>query len=714
MTVFYNSSNIIPAPFCSYSKNILIAGDQRRLGNTYQLTMRGEIVSYKGSPQAGSLVGIGWGNYQNLFWVSSGYPGDESIAYNNRVSAIEKKQEALRVLFSTDGAWLSWESVDGAVSFKCQIKNAQLTFDEGIWWNTCPYTITAETDIVYVNGSADDSNVDINNFIQNCSETWDVQEGDIVKTFKISHQVSATAKRMFDSEGNQVGDGWQHAQNFVETQLVLGYNGWSNFSYNPGSTIFQNSALNSGVINLNTLSPYNFARSESVDEMGGSYAVTETWTLAASSGAEVYNVSVRKISDQPYTTVTASINGTIKGFYTNLFDYDQRLAAASWQWSQISGVPLFNRVNSYVFNTANASGATLNYQPLQAAIDEDYNAGTLSYNYEFSNTLYEGDAFESYTVNRKTSVDSYKSQFGIQGTIRGRRYDGDVDSTIYLKRAQTWWNTVTPTVLYNRIINSKYFPAASSLGLQPAPLVFEVNTNEAEGIISYSYEFDNRKNDSDISDNSVIDEYTITQSFNRNDGISSYNIAGTVKGLNIADSADPRAAAFANASGYYYSNVLPNAYNRISTFFNINLSDTQPYTKETIFNIPQATVGYQFGFYNYPATLISGVLSEVIEISQENWEGDVQVIANIPIPSRQSGPILQNIMTTTAKMRRLSIEAIVGPTGSTNILSSFNLRPNYDQYVVQLAPAGGYIEGDTENWSFKQGRYTRNISWIFE
>ncbi len=711
MPVFVGSNQIIPAPFFTYPKQILVAGDQRRIGNTYVITMTGKLVAWKGSPQQGSLVGPSWGGYQNLFWTNTGYPPDETVQFNARIHALEVKEEALRNLFSVDGQWVEFESYDGAVSFKCQLKNAQIDFGlDDIYFNIRPYTIQFETDIVYVNGSTDDSNPDSNDYIQNCSEVWDVQEGDVVKTFKLTHTVSAVGKRMFDSLGNQVGDSWQHAQNFVNQQLVLGYNGYSSFSQNPANLLFQNSALSSGVINIDGLSPYNFARTEQIDELGGSYSVTESWTLSANSGAEVYNINIRKISNDPYTSVNASIQGSIKGFYVNLFDYDQRLKAAQWQWDQVRPT-LFNRVSSY------ASGVNLNVQPVQAATDQDYNGGSLSYNYDFSNTLFEGDAFESYTVNRQDSADSYRSQFNIQGTIRGRRYDGDIDSTVYLRRAQAWWNQVRSTgVLYNRIISSKYFPEASGLGLQIAPMNFQIDTNEAEGVISYSYQFDNRKNDGDVSDNNVIDEYSITNSFNRNDGVSSYTIAGTVKGLNVDNDnvPDQRQAAFANASGYYYGSVLPNLYGRITGLFHITLADTNPYTRETVFNIPQATISYQAQFFNYPLPLISGVLSEMISVSEDNYLGNVQLIASIPIPGRSLGPILQDVKTTSAKMRRLSIETIVGPTGGKDFLSSFNLKPDYSNYVIQLLPVGGYIEADSDDWNWRLGRYTRNTSWIYE
>ena len=54
MPVFVGSQSIIPAPFFTYPKQIIVAGDQRRLGNTYPITITGKLVAYMGSPQTGT------------------------------------------------------------------------------------------------------------------------------------------------------------------------------------------------------------------------------------------------------------------------------------------------------------------------------------------------------------------------------------------------------------------------------------------------------------------------------------------------------------------------------------------------------------------------------------------------------------------------------------------------------------------------------------
>src|ERR1700723_1527230 len=150
--VIYAGSAIIPAPFCAINSDPIVAGDQRRLGKTYTLTLTGQTISYKGSPQTGTLSGAGWGGPLGLFWQDSGDPSDENIAYDHKMAGNQIKQQALEDLFSVDGQWLEFDSPDGSMPMKCQPKNFKIIFAEGNWVNQVNYTITCETDILYLNG----------------------------------------------------------------------------------------------------------------------------------------------------------------------------------------------------------------------------------------------------------------------------------------------------------------------------------------------------------------------------------------------------------------------------------------------------------------------------------------------------------------------------------------------------------------------------------
>ncbi len=652
-------------------------------------------MAWKGSPDS-----------QGVFYTGSDYPADEQILAANRLHAVEVKQAALQSLFATDGQWLEFVSPDGSTPMKCQMKGARIEFTPGIWFETSPYTVTVQTDVIYVNGAIYQG-LSFPELIQSASENWNLQEGDVVKTFRVAHEVSAVGKKTFDNVGTVTKNPWEIAKDFVQERLTIGWLGTSTFSNTNGPYIFNHSSLASGSINLLSLSPYNFSRSEQVDEQAGSYSVSEAWTLAAAAGTDIYNVNVTRISPNPYESVHVGIQGTIKGFYTNLFDYDTRNSNAQSIWNSLQGTALFNRVSSYV------PGVTLNTAPLVGALDYNTNEGIITYNFEYSNTLYNGDAFEQYVVSRKSTAEDYKSSYIIQGSIKGRRYDGDLDTTASLQRANVLWNSITPTTLYNRIVSSKYFPEASGIGLRIGPINKEVSINEAEGTINYSYEFNNRKNDNDYQDNNVVEEYALSRHFSREEGRITYTINGTVRGLSIDDSSDPKTDKYAAASGYFYGFAQPNLYNRVSNYFNVALANQNSQVEEIELNPSLGQIGYNFQFSNIPNTLLPGVLSEVITVTEQNAKGNVNVFANIGIPGRSQGPILQNISTSIAKVRSVNIEVVLPPTGTSNIFDSWNAKPDYDSFIAPLQPANSFTEDDSDTYSWREGRYTKSVRWIY-
>lgn len=704
--MIYGNAAIIPCPHVSIANEPIIGGNQKRLGNTYKFTITGTLIVYKGSP-ASVVGGAGWGGYNNQFWTLSGYPPDEtnpSMSLHQLYMA-ESKIAALQGLFATEGQWLEIQSADGSQPMKVQPKNIIISIAEGIWFTEIPYTITFDADVIYLNGIVYQG-LPYTDLIQQATESWSFTPGEIVKTFSITHEVSAVGKRAFDVLGNESIPAWQAAKNFVYNQLVLGISGISTLSI-AGGSIFNQSSLGSGVINLFQYKQYNQSRTENVDEIGGSFSVTENWTAATASGAETYVVSTRRIVEDPYTTITATVQGTIKGFYDGLFNYDQRLPAAQYLYSQLAApTGLLPRVTAFA-----GTGYSFNIQPTQSTIDYNQNEGSLSYAVEFSNRLFEMDSYEQYAVNRKTSVEDYKSTFTINGSIKGRRYDGDVDPTIGYQRALAQWQLVNSgTVLHDRITSSKYFPTFS--GLQLSPISFDIDYNEGDGLVTYAYSFNNRINDYNGS-NDVNEEYQISKHFSVDDGITTYSLQGTVQGLNITDT-NPRGAKYTAASGYYFNYVEPNAYSRVKQYFGVNLPNPNALVTEVAHFPVLGQITYTFEFRNTFPPILPGVLSEHITVSETNPDETVNVIGKVGIIGRPKGPILQDMATTTEKTRSITVEAVLTPTGGSNLLACFNTKPDYTLYIFQLKPVSSYTEQDGDNWDWKNARYTRTVSWTYE
>lgn len=711
MSVRYGPNSIEPGPIVRLEKEIQVGGDGTKLGVLYNGTITGTLVAFKGSPQGGSLSGSDWGGPFNRFWQSSGYANEESVAAETRLKSIENKQEALRALFATDGLWLEWQARDGSAPLKCQPRIKRIVFDEGVWYDRCDYSIEIEADYLYLNGNPEVDTPYHNELISSANESWQIEDGEVAKTFRLTHTANAVGKRKFDNTGAQIGFPWQTAQEFIKNRLELGFDAFSSFSPINGQSIVASSVLNTGsALDLSSFNAYDFVRSETIDELAGSYSVNETWTLAVpSSGTDVYTVNVRKFSTEPNTTTTVGIQGTIKGFYTNLNDYDARIANAEYVWSQLQGGDLFTRVSAY------APGVILNNQALVGTIDHNPLEGTITYNYEFSDRISNGDAFEEYTITRNQNITDYKYSIEVNGRIFGKRYESDVNPNDKFNRALTVWSTLkVPPVIYNRIIDSNYFDDLSDLRVNPASS--KVDMDSANGTISYTFEFNNRKNDNDIDNENVHEEYNISSAFSREEGKTTYTITGTVEGLSIVDGSGAREAKYDAASNYLTNVTQPQVVGRIENYYSITLANTIPIEIELQKNPTLGTISYTYKYTNEPTPYIEGALSEVITIQDRNKAADVNVFASIGVLGRGAGPVLQPMGTTPERTRSLEIEAVFPPVGGINLLIAYAGAPNYDAVVAQIVPTTSevYKSEDSESWTPRNGRYSRSVSWTYQ
>lgn len=386
--VQYDGKRLIPAPLVSVSKTYAKTGDGEIVGKLYTLTLRGTIVAWKGSPDS-----------TGTFHTAGGYPADEVIDGDSRLSAMERKQEAIRNLFSVEGKSLEFQALDATQPMKCNPRIRSIEFAEGIWYSRCEYTITLEADELYPEQEDDFSS----NYISAASESWNLQpqdtpEGDGTdqsRTFALSHTVSATGKRFYDETGTLVKDSWKHAQAYVLPRL--GYD----------SEI----ALASGVLNLPSYyTGFNHSRTQDVNEKDGTFSVTESWTLASGSALETFDIAVNESINDTNKTIT--VNGTITGLEERS-TVDNSLTTSKWanaqtKFTAISGL-IHGRAESY-------SGLSIpNTKPVSNSITRTPTLGTLAYNYQFNNRPIQvvGSAlFESITINDAlTAGQSFASIF---------------------------------------------------------------------------------------------------------------------------------------------------------------------------------------------------------------------------------------------------------------------------------------------------------------
>lgn len=148
-------------------------------------------------------------------------------------------------------------------------------------------------------------------------------------------------------------------------------------------------------------------------------------------------------------------------------------------------------------------------------------------------------------------------------------------------------------------------------------------------------------------------------------------------------------------------------------------------------------VGYTYE-YNNNLKIFSGVISENVTITT-NGPGDQ--VAEIFVLGRPLGPVLQALGTRTTTSKSISIELVVPPPTSS---AGFSLKNSecpvwtggyifqtcekliegqkpYGQryeppYKTAINGSTGtvFVKTDTYNWDASDGRYTRNIEWVFQ
>lgn len=242
------------------------------------------------------------------------------------------------------------------------------------------------------------------------------------------------------------------------------------------------------------------------------------------------------------------------------------------------------------------------------------------------------------------------------------------------------------------------------------------NTNESAGAFSVTETWI-------IASGTSLEEYTIESASNINDPLKHVTINGNINGYEQRDTNyqiittkwQNAATRFAVASGL--------ALGRAQTYSGYTLN-INPVTTTIGRNPITGNISYSFEFDDRPSNIVSGALSEVISIV-DNY--GTNVVGVIPVIGRTRGPVLQNIGTSEATTRQLSIELVMPKTTfNNNSLSDlqsalFGQRPTaaVSGIVDAANPAGFgatkvYITNHTENWEPKTGRYSKQISWIYE
>lgn len=490
MPIIYDGKKIIPAPFVSIQKTYQRAGDGRKIGTLFNLSVKGKIVPYMGSP----IVATGTDNTSDFDTLGTfHYPNDGIMTLNDRQNAIRVKQEAVRGLFAVEGKWFEITPWNGQPGMMCQPRIKDITFPDQLWVEICDYTIDMETDRLicgipglspYEDATASGDPVSADRFsgmdiprdyyVQNVNETWTIDfDTEIYGLFKVQHNVSAVGKRTFDTSADPLNinkEAWENAKDWVEDQL----------GYDPMYAM-------SGSINIPSASytAYNHIRTQNTNVFGGEYGINETWVLSTGNFYETFTIETRRgIADG---LTQATIQGQVIGLDTNTVGTNpfpiasDKYVNATGGWELVVKPSLFTRTQNY-------TGLSLNLTPLTEVIGRNPNTGVLNYSYEWnnrpSNCLGTGVISENITVtddNRDAEITEIASILILNrpegpvlqslGTTRAKKRQVNIEAVTSLSGTTCMTNLTAPAWLRTNA-------AAIIAGLTPGGTGYTTGSSE--------------------------------------------------------------------------------------------------------------------------------------------------------------------------------------------------------------------------------------------
>jgi hypothetical protein len=247
------------------------------------------------------------------------------------------------------------------------------------------------------------------------------------------------------------------------------------------------------------------------------------------------------------------------------------------------------------------------------------------------------------------------------------------------------------------------------------------NTDELNGSFSLSETWI-------VASGTAHESFNVDTTTNNSDGLTNVSIAGTIKGLELRDgSMELITSKYDNASSKLATSQ-PQFYTRAQTYSGVTLN-ILPTNTSIGKNVAAGVINYSFNYDTKPTTCISGARTESITITDL---GKSEVFAAIPVLGRSVGPVLQNIGTSEATTRALTIEVsfapvvkagctfsdiavalsgtpLTNPNTSGDILNIINaVNPDYQG-------ASQVFKGQPqETWEPLTGRYSYNQEWTYE
>ena len=517
-----------------------------------------------------------------------------------------------------------------------------------------------------------------NDRIRDYQENWDFQyqEDD---TVAVNHTISAVG--IHDAAAGF--SALQSARTYVRARAN---------SINTSHGGFHKAPYVSALVDIDNFSAFNHTRSENSTIGEGSYEISETWIMASGSYKDDRTVDQTWERSDLGLIESVSINGTVQGYGDTTFD---RLANAQDGFDNF----VAPQIGFYSSNTITAR-----------SLSKNRFAGTLNYS---MSAIPSGDTeqIESRSISRsieRNDDGSVTQSVTTSATLRQGSPSG-VDSLVNW----VWSNN------YPIDFAEPYFSAALSGNVES----ISVQRDEIAKSLSLSRVY------RDQSTQNWREEWEVSREQNVDSSLVSVSINGTVFGL-AQESGTKTEVRFNAASGAYYGAVYPAIRSRVIPIIPTGYCvGTNAVSSSLGFNRQGGIITYSETYDSRFRTSNPSIRDEQVDVS---FVGAGEVVAEIPIPGKADGPVLQAIETVTGLQKNLRIQYTMAPSGtvcgqtssSSNLLLSAALAES--NILVNNTPSD-HAQGekpessqrvfkveDQYSWNRQSMVFQRTVAWKYK
>lgn len=354
MPVAYNEEELIPAPLVSISKQNIYNDIGVFLYPQYTFVLTGTILGIPIDPM-------------------TGYPEvGESFLMEN----ITTEQARIRDIFADDNKDLVITTpedpdipADSVLTANCKVES--ISFQEGVWVQTCQYTIVLTATAINGEDSA-------NSTVKDTSETFEIVEQPN-NIFAITHALSAVGISVSGAANPEfLARDWCIARSFNinSTGTIAPNNDTYDYPFHDNRLI-----ANIGA----TTGFWNYAISEGVGVENGSWNLTETMIYVVGGANATENYSITHSEEATRDKIVYSIQGSVQGHASGAFRNDLRFANASGHFYNTVQPGLYARVTGSV--VGGLGSYVVNTVPVQRQLTLDVENGVFGYAYTYNASL---------------------------------------------------------------------------------------------------------------------------------------------------------------------------------------------------------------------------------------------------------------------------------------------------------------------------------------